>query len=133
MLASAHAMSSGPTFLTHPMPRWHGPPRLPLELEITSQSRPGLTREAERARSGCRALSQSRRCQPAVFENGSVLPLLAIGWAMTTDDKRVRTGDILPEFAAGPEGNLYGVWQDGRFSPTGAAKVALSMSRAHGS
>ncbi|HZV50381.1 MAG TPA: sialidase family protein [Candidatus Dormibacteraeota bacterium] len=40
----------------------------------------------------------------------------------------VRTGDILPGFAAGPEGNLYAVWQDGRFSPTGAAKIAFSMS-----
>jgi hypothetical protein len=44
------------------------------------------------------------------------------------DGKAVRTGDILPEFAAGPEGNLYAAWQDGRFSPTGAAKVAFSMS-----
>jgi hypothetical protein len=40
----------------------------------------------------------------------------------------VRSSDELPEFAAGPNGNLYAVWQDGRFSATGAAKVALSMS-----
>jgi hypothetical protein len=40
----------------------------------------------------------------------------------------VRTSDELPEFAAGPEGNLYAVWQDRRFSPTGNAKIALSMS-----
>jgi hypothetical protein len=40
----------------------------------------------------------------------------------------VRSSDELPEFAAGPEGNLYAVWQDGRFSATGAAKVAFSMS-----
>ena len=40
----------------------------------------------------------------------------------------VRSSDELPEFAAGPEGNLYAVWQDSRFSPTGASKIAFSMS-----
>lgn len=40
----------------------------------------------------------------------------------------VRSSDELPEFAVGPEGNLYAVWQDGRFSTTGAAKIAFSMS-----
>jgi hypothetical protein len=40
----------------------------------------------------------------------------------------LRTSDELPEFAAGPEGNLYAVWQDGRFSSTGASKIAFSMS-----
>jgi hypothetical protein len=41
---------------------------------------------------------------------------------------RLRTSDELPEFAAGPQGNLYAVWQDGRFSATGASKIAFSMS-----
>jgi hypothetical protein len=40
----------------------------------------------------------------------------------------IRTSDELPEFTAGPNGNLYAVWQDGRFSPTGNAKIAFSMS-----
>jgi BNR/Asp-box repeat len=40
----------------------------------------------------------------------------------------VRSSDELPEFAAGPTGTLYAVWQDGRFSQTGAAKIALSQS-----
>jgi hypothetical protein len=40
----------------------------------------------------------------------------------------VRSSDELPEFAVGPEGNLYAVWQDGRFSTTGASKIAFSMS-----
>ena len=40
----------------------------------------------------------------------------------------VRSSDELPEFATGPNGNLYAVWQDGRFSPTGASKLALSVS-----
>ena len=40
----------------------------------------------------------------------------------------VRSSDELPEFAAGPDGNLYAVWQDGRFSTAGTAKVAFSMS-----
>jgi hypothetical protein len=43
--------------------------------------------------------------------------------------KYVRTSDELPEFATDPvSGNLYAVWQDARFSPTGNAKIALSMS-----
>ena len=42
----------------------------------------------------------------------------------------IRTSDELPEFTADPNnGNLYAVWQDGRFSPaTGHAKIAFSMS-----
>ncbi len=45
----------------------------------------------------------------------------------------IRTSDELPEFTAGPNGNLYAVWQDGRFSPTGNAKIAFSMSTDGGS
>jgi len=40
----------------------------------------------------------------------------------------VRSSDELPEFAAAPDGTLYAVWQDRRFSPTGASKIALSRS-----
>ena len=40
----------------------------------------------------------------------------------------VRSSDELPEFAVGPNGNLYAVWQDGRFSVNGTSKVALSQS-----
>jgi hypothetical protein len=41
----------------------------------------------------------------------------------------VRTGDVIPIFTADPAtGNLYVVWQDGRFSPDGQAKIAFSMS-----
>jgi BNR repeat-like domain len=41
----------------------------------------------------------------------------------------VRTGDILPAFTADPAtGDLYAVWQDGRFSADGQAKIAFSMS-----
>jgi hypothetical protein len=39
---------------------------------------------------------------------------------------RLRTSDELPEFAAGPEGNLYAVWQDRRF--TGHSNIAFTMS-----
>ncbi len=51
----------------------------------------------------------------------------------TLDGRRVRTGDILPAWAAGPTGNLYAVWQDGGFSPTGHAKIAFSQSTDGGS
>ena len=40
----------------------------------------------------------------------------------------IRTSDELPEFATGPEGNLYAVWQDGRFTTAGTPKIAFSMS-----
>jgi hypothetical protein len=41
----------------------------------------------------------------------------------------VRTGDIIPAFTADPAtGDLYAVWQDGRFSPDGQAKIVFSMS-----
>jgi len=41
----------------------------------------------------------------------------------------VRSSDVLPEFAANPvNGNIYAVWQDARFSPTGASKIAFSQS-----
>jgi hypothetical protein len=40
----------------------------------------------------------------------------------------VRSSDTLPEFAVGPTGTLYAVWQDGRFSATGNSKIAFSQS-----
>jgi hypothetical protein len=48
----------------------------------------------------------------------------------------VRTADLLPEVAVGPEGNLYAVWQDARFSANGSFanrdllvdEVAFAMS-----
>jgi hypothetical protein len=41
----------------------------------------------------------------------------------------VRSSDFLPEFATNPvNGNIYAVWQDARFSPTGASKIAFSQS-----
>ena len=41
----------------------------------------------------------------------------------------VRSGDGLPEFAVNPvNGNLYAVWQDSRFTNTGASKIAFSQS-----
>jgi hypothetical protein len=40
----------------------------------------------------------------------------------------IRTSDELPEFATGPTGNLYAVWQDGRYTTGGTPKVAFSMS-----
>lgn len=42
---------------------------------------------------------------------------------------RVRTGDILPEWAVDPtSGRLYAIWQDGRFKPGGLAGIALAWS-----
>jgi hypothetical protein len=41
----------------------------------------------------------------------------------------VRSSDFLPEFATNPvNGNIYAVWQDARFSPAGASKIAFSQS-----
>jgi hypothetical protein len=48
---------------------------------------------------------------------------------VTINGHAVRTSDELAEFAADPtNGALYAVWQDGRFSPTGKSKIALSLS-----
>ncbi len=41
----------------------------------------------------------------------------------------VRSRDELPEFATNPvNGNLYAVWQDNRFTPHGASKIAFAQS-----
>jgi hypothetical protein len=50
------------------------------------------------------------------------------GGSVSINGTHLRTGDLLPEFAVGPEGNLYAVWQDARFSPSGKSKIAFSMS-----
>jgi hypothetical protein len=48
---------------------------------------------------------------------------------VTINGVAVRTGDVIPAFTADPStGNLYAVWQDGGFSPTGQAKIAFSAS-----
>jgi hypothetical protein len=42
---------------------------------------------------------------------------------------RVRTGDILPDWAVDPtSGRLFAIWQDGRFKPGGLAGIALAWS-----
>jgi hypothetical protein len=42
--------------------------------------------------------------------------------------RHVRSSDFLPEFAANPvNGNLYAVWQDGRFA-SGVSKIAFAQS-----
>ncbi|MDH3193764.1 MAG: glycoside hydrolase, partial [Acidimicrobiia bacterium] len=59
----------------------------------------------------------------------------AVGAATLDPANAVRTADAIPEVAVGPEGNLYVVWQDARFSFPGASDVtqiydgvAFSMS-----
>jgi hypothetical protein len=44
----------------------------------------------------------------------------------TGDD--VRTGDIIPDIAVAPNGDLYAVWQDARVNGGGADGIALSRS-----
>ncbi len=48
--------------------------------------------------------------------------------SVTIAGHAVRSSDDLPEFATGPDGTLYAVWQDSRFSASGNAKIAFSMS-----
>lgn len=43
------------------------------------------------------------------------------------DGAPVRTGDIIPEIAAGPNGSVYMVWQEASLAPSGSA-IALSRS-----
>jgi hypothetical protein len=50
--------------------------------------------------------------------------------SVTIAGRDVRSSDELPEFAVNPvNGNVYAVWQDARFSATGASKIAFSQSR----
>jgi hypothetical protein len=59
---------------------------------------------------------------PTIVAQQQVAPVFING-------QRLRTSDELPEFATGgPNGNLYAVWQDGRFSSAGTSKIAFSMS-----
>jgi hypothetical protein len=59
--------------------------------------------------------------QPITVSNQQVASVSIAG-------QDVRSSDFLPEFAAAPDGTLYAVWQDRRFSPTGTSKIALSRS-----
>ncbi|HEY3261255.1 MAG TPA: sialidase family protein [Pseudonocardiaceae bacterium] len=43
------------------------------------------------------------------------------------DGRAVRTGDIIPDIAAGPNGSVYIVWQEATLAPSGSA-IALSTS-----
>lgn len=61
--------------------------------------------------------------------SGPVIVSQLVDAPVSIAGQAVRTGDIIPAFAANPStGALYAVWQDGRFSPDGQAKIAFSMS-----
>ena len=48
---------------------------------------------------------------------------------VTIAGQSVRSSDELPEFAVNPvNGNVYAVWQDSRFSASGASKIAFAQS-----
>jgi hypothetical protein len=55
--------------------------------------------------------------------------LLSVGVRDPDTGQAVRTGDIIPSFAADPaSGNVYAVWQDSRFSGGVHDDIAFSMS-----
>ena len=54
-----------------------------------------------------------------------------LGTIFVTDPESgddVRTGDIIPDVAVAPNGDLYAVWQDARLNGGGADAIALSRS-----
>jgi hypothetical protein len=53
----------------------------------------------------------------------------AVGVSDPNTGARVRTGDIIPEPAIGPDGSLYVVWQDGDFSGGAFDQIAFSSSK----
>src|SRR5215831_41126 len=58
-----------------------------------------------------------------------VQQVAAVSIPTTPAPTRVRSSDELPEFATNPvNGNIYAVWQDSRFSSTGASKIAFAQS-----
>jgi Neuraminidase (sialidase) len=83
---------------------------------LGNNQRQALSVAVIRSTDGGATWSQPIIVAPQVFANVSIA-----GHA-------VRSSDELPEFAVGPDGNLYAVWQDGRFSVNGTAKVAFSQS-----
>ena len=58
-----------------------------------------------------------------------VQQVAAVSIPTTPTPTHVRSSDELPEFATNPvNGNIYAVWQDNRFSPSGASKIAFAQS-----
>ena len=59
----------------------------------------------------------------------TIISPLQVAEASSLTGQPYRTGDLLPQFTSNPiNGNLYVVWQDGRFSSTGQPKIAFSQS-----
>jgi hypothetical protein len=65
----------------------------------------------------------------ATWSAPTIVNPLVVADASSLDGQQYRTADDLPQFTTNPiNGNLYVVWQDGRFSTTGQPKVAFSES-----
>jgi Neuraminidase (sialidase) len=65
----------------------------------------------------------------ATWSSRTIVSQLALAEASSLNGQPYRTGDVLPQFTSDPtNGNLYVVWQDGRFSSTGQPKIAFSQS-----
>ena len=65
----------------------------------------------------------------ATWSKPTIISQIRVAEASSLNGEPYRTGDVLPQFTSDPSnGNLYVVWQDGRFSSTGQPKVAFSQS-----
>jgi hypothetical protein len=65
----------------------------------------------------------------ATWSAPTIVSPLVLAEASSLSGKPYRTGDVLPQFTSNPRsGNVYVVWQDGRFSSTGQPKIAFSQS-----
>ncbi len=65
----------------------------------------------------------------ATWSAPTIVSPLVRAEASSLSGQPYRTGDVLPQFTTDPRnGNVYVVWQDGRFSSSGQPKIAFSQS-----
>lgn len=72
-----------------------------------------------------RSYDKGRHWTPPV----TVSRLGTVGVVEPAGGKPIRSGDIIPDIAVAPNGTLYVVWQDARFSGGTVDQIALSSSR----
>lgn len=77
---------------------------------------------------GIRSFNQGAGWSEPIIVDRIQRAVVCFGFDCSTRATRVRTGDIIPEFAVDrTTGFLYATWQDARF--TGHAQIAFSMSK----
>ena len=98
------------------------------ERSSTSSTRSTTTTRRSSVASSVRVMRSTEQGRHVVGRRSSIDQLRTIGVTDPETGDAVRTGDIIPDVAVGPNGDLYAVWQDARVNGGGADGVALSRS-----